>query len=77
MLSNQCKFFFKDFTYLREKVSETERAWRRGVGQREKQTPSSAGNPMRGSILGLQDYDLNQRQVLNRQSHLGTPNANF
>ena len=44
-------YFFKDFIYLFEK--ETVREHERGEGQREKQTPRGAGNPMWDSIPGL------------------------
>ena len=39
--------------------------------EREKQTPGWAERLMQGSIPGLQDHDLSQRQALNQLSHPG------
>ena len=61
------KFFFKDFTYLREGEHEL------SEGQREKQTPNWAGSLRQVSIPGLWDHDLSGRQTLNWRSHPGTP----
>ena len=40
---------------------------------REKQTPPRAGSPMGGSIPGLRDHDLSQRQTLKQLSPPGAP----
>ena len=53
--------FFKDFIY----VLEREREAGGGAEENERQTPHSAGSPVWGSILGLWDHDLSQRQTLN------------
>ena len=61
-----CSFlFFLRFIYLfdRERAQQGEQQ-----REREKQV-------MRGSIPGLWDHDLSQRQMLNHLSHPGTPGA--
>ena len=45
--------------------------------ERGKQTLCWAGSLTRGSIPRPQDHDLNQRQILKRLSHPGTPRAVF
>ena len=59
--------FLKDFIYLfrereREQVRASVQAGRRAEREGEE-----------GSIQGLQNYDLSQRQLLNRVSHPGSP----
>ena len=66
--------FFRFYLLIWER--ETEHRWSEGAdreGEREKQTPCWARSPTGGSILGPQDHDLSQRQMLNQQSHAGAP----
>ena len=60
-------FFLKKISlFERERVSMS---W----GEREKQTPSGAGNLTQGSITGPWDQDLRQWQMLNQLSPPGVP----
>ena len=55
--------------YLTEREIERASKHKQGEQELEKQTPCSAGSPMRDLIPRPQDLDLSPRQMLNQLSH--------
>ena len=64
--------FFIMILFIRKRAQVGREADGEGEEGREKQTPQWAGSLMQGSIPGLQDHGLSQRQMLNQLSHPGT-----
>ena len=62
--------------YLTERERERARAGGLAEGKGEAGSPYT-GSPMRDSISGPWDLDLNRRQTLNQLSHPGVPGLSF
>ena len=70
-------FYFFLFLFDREREREGTSRQSGRQKEREKQAPHWGGSLMQGSVPGLWDHDLSQRQTLNRLSHPGTQICTF